>query len=231
MPALLTYAIGDVHGCYTKLRNLIGHCMVHRGDHPYRLIFLGDYIDRGRRSREAVELLIEIQAGNPDRIICLRGNHDDMAVTAARGGDPWVWLNNGGDATLASYGVGRPEHMPARHLDWLGSLPLTFSDEWRFFVHAGIDPDLPLDAQKKETLLWIREPFLSDPRDHGLLIVHGHTPNEEPELRFNRLNLDTGACFGGPLTAAVFDEDTAEPLAFITDQGTLVATEFLSADR
>jgi serine/threonine protein phosphatase 1 len=233
MPALLTYAIGDVHGCYTQLRNLISHCMAHCEDNPYRLILLGDYIDRGRRSRDAVELLIDIQASNRERIVCLRGNHDDMAVTAARGGDPWVWLANGGDATLASYGVARARELPARHLDWLGALPLTYSDQWRFFVHAGIDPDLPLDAQPKETLLWIREPFLSDPRDHGRLIVHGHTPSEDgaPELRPNRLNLDTGACYGGPLTAAVFDESAAEPLAFITDRGSIVPAEFLFIGR
>jgi serine/threonine protein phosphatase 1 len=229
----LTYAIGDVHGCYPQLRNLISHCMDHRGRNPYRLVLLGDYIDRGRGSREVVELLIELQASRPERIVCLRGNHDDMAVMAARGGDPWAWLANGGGATLRSYGVGRAEQIAPRHLDWMESLPLSFADEWRFFVHAGIDPDLPLDAQEKETLLWIREPFLSDPRDHGLLVVHGHTPTEEgvPELRPNRLNLDTGACYGGPLTAAVFEEGAAGPLAFITDDGTVVPADFLAIAR
>jgi serine/threonine protein phosphatase 1 len=217
MSTLLTYAIGDIHGCYTQLRTLIHRCMAHRGDNPYRLICLGDYIDRGRRSRETVELLIELQASLPEQIVCLSGNHERMAMAAARGGDPRAWLANGGMATLQSYGVGSAEQIPPRHLDWMASLPLSFADEWRFFVHAGIDPGQPLDAQDKDTLLWIREPFLSDPRDHGLLIVHGHTPikNRVPKLRPNRLNLDTGACFGGPLTAAVFDESAASPLAFI----------------
>jgi serine/threonine protein phosphatase 1 len=233
MAGLLTYAIGDVHGCYTQLRNLLSHCTAHREDNPYRLIFLGDYIDRGPRSRDVVELLIELQSSRPERIICLRGNHDDMAVKAARGRDPWVWLANGGVATLHSYGIGRPAAIPREHLDWMDSLPLSFADQWRFFAHAGIDPDLPLHAQEKESLIWIREPFLSDPRDHGLLIVHGHTPIDEgvPELLPNRLNLDTGACFGGPLTAAAFDESGRGPLAFITDDGTIVPADFLAEAR
>jgi len=233
MPALLTYAIGDIHGCHAQLRNLIGHCMDHCGQNEFRLVFLGDYIDRGRRSREVVDLLIKTQSSHPERIVCLRGNHDDMAVTAARGGDSGLWLDNGGAATLRSYGVERAEDILPRHLDWMASLPLAVTDERRLFVHAGIDPDVPLDEQDRETLLWIREPFLSDPRDHGLFVVHGHTPTEDgvPELRRNRLNLDTGACFGGPLTAAVFDQGTAGPLAFITDDGTVTPVHFLALAR
>jgi serine/threonine protein phosphatase 1 len=231
MPGLLTYAIGDIHGCHGQLRNLIGHCLQHRGQNAFRLVFLGDYIDRGRCSREVVDLLIKTQASDPERIVCLRGNHEDMAVTAAQAGKPWTWLANGGAATLASYGVERAEDMPRQHLDWMASLPLAIAEETRFFVHAGIDPGIPLDEQDKETLLWMREPFLSDPRDHGRFIVHGHTPTEtgRPELRPNRLNLDTGACFGGPLTAAVFDQSAAQPLAFITDDGAIVRAPRLTA--
>ena len=90
---------------------------------------------------------------------------------------------------------------------------------------------MPLEEQAKDVMLWIREPFLSDPRDHGQYIVHGHTPVEgrRPELLPNRLNLDTGACFGGPLTAAVFDDTTTGPLAFITDDGTLVPAPAIRA--
>jgi serine/threonine protein phosphatase 1 len=222
MPTELTYAIGDVHGCYTQLRNLLRRLEEHRGQNPYRLVFLGDYIDRGRRSREAVELLSKLQASDPDRVVCLRGNHDDMALDAARGGDSYMWLANGGDATLRSYGIQHASDLPREHLDWMGSLPLAYADSKRFFVHAGIEPGVPLNEQDRDTLLWIREPFLSDPRDHGAYIVHGHTPSETPELLPNRLGLDTGACFGGPLTAAVFDPKTTGPLAFITDAGKVV---------
>jgi serine/threonine protein phosphatase 1 len=167
---------------------------------------------------------MELQTDAPDRIACLRGNHEAMLIEAANGGDQLTWLLNGGDATLESYGVTNAAEIPAEHLAWFEALPLTISDGRRFFVHAGIEPGIPLDQQQPELMLWIREPFLSDTRDHGLYIVHGHTPTDtgEVELRPNRLNIDTGACYGGPLTAAVFDEISTGPLAFITDQGGIV---------
>jgi serine/threonine protein phosphatase 1 len=107
--------------------------------------------------------------------------------------------------------------LPRAHLDWMRALRLTYDDGRRFFVHAGVDPDKALQAQDAATLLWIREPFLQEERDYGRLIVHGHTPvtTDEPELRANRLNLDTAAVFGGPLTAAVFGDAQTEPVAFL----------------
>jgi serine/threonine protein phosphatase 1 len=225
MSASLTYAVGDVHGNVAKLRNLLGHCLAHCGESAMRMVFLGDYIDRGAHSREVVEMLMGMQTRAPDAIICLKGNHEDMLLTAARhdGKDEAHWLVNGGDTTLDSYGVDAAADIPAAHLAWLASLPLTTSDENRLYVHGGVRPGVPLQEQTENDLLWIREPFLSDPRDHGLLIVHGHTPRRSgtADLRANRLNLDTGAYFGGPLTAAVFDAETRGPRAFITDDGTV----------
>lgn len=236
MPAIFTYAVGDIHGSYTKLRNLLNHCREHCGEKPFRMVFLGDYVDRGRRSREVVDLLMKTQAEAPEAIVCLKGNHEDMLLTAAEQGgtDEVHWLLNGGDTTLASYGVATAADIPSAHLAWFASLPLAISDERRFYVHAGIMPGVPLQEQSKEHALWIREPFLSDPSDHGLLIVHGHTPNHARtvELRRNRLNLDSGACYGGALTAAVFDDKARGPKAFITDDGRVVAapqTDFESA--
>ena len=175
-------------------------------DKDARFVFLGDYVDRGRQSRDVVELLFKTQARAPDQVVCLKGNHEDMLLSAAKGGDEALWLDNGGDTTLRSYGVERAAG--AAHLAWFDRCRSRSSDEKRFFVHAGIMPGMPLQKQSKDVMLWIREPFLSDRRDHGLFIVHGHTPTEprEPDFRRNRLNLDTGAYFGGPLTAAVFDE-------------------------
>jgi serine/threonine protein phosphatase 1 len=221
MPSPLIYAVGDIHGSYYKLTRLLKHCNSHCGRRNARFVFVGDYIDRGQHSREVVELLIDLQKAKPGQICCLRGNHEDMLISALQGGNKAVWLYNGGDMTLRSYAVTSAEAIPAEHLAWFHSLPLCESDDKRFFVHAGVRPGIPLHEQHESDLLWIREPFLSDPGNHGLYIVHGHTPLEsgEPECLPNRLNLDTGAVFGGPLTAAVFDDSAVGPIAFITDDG------------
>ena len=174
--AVLTYAIGDVHGSYTKVANLLRHCNDHCGGNDARFVFLGDYVDRGKRSRDVVNFLIETQAAAPDRIVCLLGNHEEMLLNAASLGDEMVWLHNGGDTTLQSYGVDRAADIPAEHLAWLEGLPYATSDDKRFFVHAGIMPGIPLAEQRKDVMLWIREPFLSDENDHGRYVVHGHTP-------------------------------------------------------
>jgi serine/threonine protein phosphatase 1 len=128
-----------------------------------------------------------------------------------------VWLRNGGVETLASYGVREVGDLPCAHLDWMRSLRLSYDDGRRLFVHAGVDPAKPLDAQDEQDLLWIREPFLSNRRAYGRLIVHGHTPLETatPDLRVNRLNLDTAAVYGGALTAAVFDDKQIAPLGYL----------------
>ncbi|HEY7086871.1 MAG TPA: metallophosphoesterase family protein [Tepidisphaeraceae bacterium] len=223
MPSPLIYAVGDIHGSYYKLARLLKHCNGYCGPRKARFVFVGDYIDRGPHSREVVELLIELQKAKPGQICCLRGNHEDMLVSTLGDGDNELWLCNGGDMTLRSYGVTSADAIPGEHLVWFDSLPLFESDDKRFFVHAGIFPGVPLGEQRKDDMLWIREPFLSDPGDHGLYIVHGHTPLKtgKPEYLPNRLNLDTGAVFGGPLTAAVFDDSAVGPIAFITDDGTV----------
>jgi serine/threonine protein phosphatase 1 len=224
MAAVLTYAIGDIHGSYTKLANLLRHCTDHGGDNGARFVFLGDYVDRGERSREVVTLLMERQAAAPGEVICLMGNHEDMLLAAANRQDEAMWLDNGGGATLDRYGVRGAEDIPAEHLAWFERLPLSSRDERRFVVHAGIMPGIPLEQQRKEVLLWIRDPFLSHATDHALYIVHGHTPTKTgPELCHNRLNLDTLAWRGNPLVAAVFDERRVGPLAFIADNGTITA--------
>jgi len=231
MSAVLTYAIGDVHGSFTKLANLLRHCRDHGGANDARFVLLGDYVDRGRRSREVVKLLIEMQMAAPDRFICLKGNHEDMLVNAANGIDELVWLGNGAEPTLGSYGVSRASELPAEHLTWFERLPHSFGDDKRFYVHAGIMPGIPLPKQRKEVMLWIREPFLSDPSDHERYIVHGHTPtgSGQPELFHNRLNLDTYAWSGNPLVAAVFDDRRVGPLAFISDDGTVAAAPPINA--
>jgi serine/threonine protein phosphatase 1 len=231
MAAVLTYAIGDIHGSYTKLANLMRHCIDHSGGHDSRFVLLGDYIDRGRRSREVVKFLIEAQEKWPGKVICLKGNHEEMLLNAIIRQDETMWLCNGGEATLQSYGVGHPSEIPGEHLAWMQHLPASHDDGRRFFVHAGIMPGIPLNEQQEDVMLWIREPFLSDGSDHGRYIVHGHTPTETgaPELYHNRLDLDTYAWYGNPLTAAVFDDRRVGPLSFIGDDGSVKAAPPINA--
>lgn len=210
--------MGDVHGSLAKLRALVARCEEAAAGTPLTFVFLGDYIDRGPDSAGVVRYLMELQSGWGERFIALKGNHEAIALEVRDGICPAdIWLGQGGDATLRSFGVARALDLPEAVLSWFRSLPVTYDDGRRFFVHGGVNPQRPLETQQERDLIWIREPFLSDRRDYGRLIVHGHTPLEtgEPDLRPNRLNLDTGAVFGGPLTAALFAGDRTDPVRFI----------------
>jgi serine/threonine protein phosphatase 1 len=213
-----TYAIGDPHGCLAQLQNLIGQCEGDAGEEHCRFVFLGDYIDRGPDSCGVLDLLIDLQKWAPDEIICLLGNHEDMLLAAIeREENEARWLRNGGDRTLGSFRISRAVNVPEKYQIWLRSLPTFHDDGRRFFVHAGVRPDRALDQQDGHDLIGIREPFLSDERDYGRLIVHGHTPtrNGQPDQRPNRLNIDTGAVFGRSLTAAVFTDRNIAPERFL----------------
>jgi serine/threonine protein phosphatase 1 len=217
----LTYAIGDIHGSLDKLRALFARCEAHAAGRPSKLVFLGDYIDRGADSFGVIDFLLTLRKRRRDDVVTLMGNHEEMALSVIDGENPAAgWLVQGGAETLASYDAVEPDDLArdhGSHVDWMRALRLSHDDGRRLFVHAGVNPDVPLDAQSPDDLLWIREPFLSDRRDYGRLIVHGHTPLETglPELHGNRVNLDTAAVFGGPLTAAVFDDTQTEPLGFL----------------
>jgi calcineurin-like phosphoesterase family protein len=225
----LTFAVGDIHGCLDKLNRLLAACEAHAGARPAHYVFLGDYIDRGPQSRGVIDLLMAKQAALPGTVVCLRGNHEQMAIDAhARVRAIPLWLANNALSTLRNYDGKR---ISPEHLAWLNALPFCHDDGLRFFVHAGIDLTVPLAAQEPEVMVWMREPFLSecDAVDCGRFIVHGHTPvpGGSPDLRRRRVNLDTAAVMGGPLTAAVFDDTQAPPFAFLTDRS---AEGGLSAD-
>jgi serine/threonine protein phosphatase 1 len=190
-------------------------------DHPsesFRLVFLGDYVDRGPHSFEILKRLQELQKVGA---ICLRGNHEDLMIGSCdSAANLNVFLRNGGVETLAS--LGSSDRL-LEAIDWASNLPLTYEDAHRLFVHAGIRPHVPLRQQRPADLLWIRTTFLDHPDPFPKYIVHGHSPtlflpgaSRKPHVLPHRCNLDTGAVYGGPLSAAVFTDERAEPLATIT---------------
>ena len=221
------YAVGDIHGQTDLLKALHRGILADAEDSSatrFVVVYLGDYVDRGTDSRGTLELLIERPLPGFEAVH-LTGNHEDFLVQFLE--DDAVimpWLMNGGRETCLSYGVDPTEPgngadwtrqvqealraaIPASHLAFLRRLKKSHVEGDYFFVHAGVRPDLPLESQCLSDLLWIREPFLSSDQDFGKIVVHGHTPTTDPEIRPNRIGLDTGACYGGALTAAVFQDD------------------------
>ena len=217
--AMLTYAIGDIHGRHDLLQLLLRKIREHAEDRPHKLVFLGDYIDRGPDSAAVVETIRRLQNASPDNVVCLMGNHEDMLLMAVN--DPtavYWWVRNGGDATLAAFDAGMPHDIPADVLDWMSSLPNSFEDEKRYYVHAGLRPGKGFMEQTDQDKLWIREPFLTIDYDFGKHVIHGHTPvrTAYPESRPYRTNLDTGAVFTGVLTAGIFMGDHGRPVGFLS---------------
>ena len=219
-PDLRVYAIGDVHGCEDRLAALhrdIAADLAARPIADARLIHLGDYIDRGADSAGVIERLIRGPRLAGLRVHNLMGNHEHMLLAALHSPDPGaaqLWLRNGGDATLRRWGVGAApldpqwrDRLPAAHLAWLRALSLSERLGGYVFVHAGLRPGTTLGAQRPDDLMWIREPFLSWPERFEAVVVHGHTPVEQPVLRANRIGIDTGAVLGGRLTCLVLEAD------------------------
>lgn len=220
------YAIPDIHGQKEALDGALA-IVEADGGADARIVFLGDYIDRGPDSRGVIDALIAGRNQGHDWIT-LRGNHDTYLPRFFDAGEaysskghpdlPWWAKRLGGDATLASYGIeveGKTDaailqetraKVPKAHRDFLAALPLYHQEPGLIFAHAGLRPGIPLDRQSEDDLMWIREPFLSDPRDHGALVVHGHTALETPCHYGNRVNLDGGAGWGRPIHPAVFEE-------------------------
>ncbi len=230
-PGRRIYAIGDLHGCQTLLDALLDEIRADlRGWQGETLVvFLGDYVDRGPHSAQLVERLQQGVGSlglDPDcRLVCLKGNHEDLFLRALEGPDSLsVWLANGGEETCLSYGIDLDRlagegrlyadlteilrcEVPQAHQAFLARLPLFYSAGGYYFCHAGVRPGIALERQCEEDLLWIRDRFLRSDRDHGKVVVHGHTPSHGPELHHNRIGIDTGAVYGGKLTAVVLEEN------------------------
>ncbi|UWQ32950.1 serine/threonine protein phosphatase [Leisingera sp. M527] len=220
------YAIGDIHGQLAMLEEALTRIEADGGPDA-RIVFLGDYTDRGPDSRGVLDRLITGQGDGRDWITLL-GNHDRMFAWFMEDtprhdphllvGYHWLHERIGGVETLASYGLTfedrtrldalqarAKEVIPARHTEFLRSLMPLYETPDLAFVHAGIRPGVPLSQQQENDLVWIRQPFHDHTGPHPKLIVHGHTPVDRPSHYGNRINLDTGAGYGRQVSAAVFE--------------------------
>lgn len=235
------YAIGDIHGQLDMLK--AAHARIEAdkarvGDTDARVIHLGDYVDRGPDSAGVIQYLMDgMAAGKPWRAI--RGNHDRMFTRFVRhgiahdnahikSGKSWLHPALGGPTTLASYGVEAVDgefeiaHMrakkavPEAHLDFVENLPLTYAWGDYLFVHAGIRPRVAVEHQSEEDLIWIREGWLDYHGPLPFTVVHGHTALDEATHFGNRIDIDTGAGYGRPLSVLVIENSHEE---IVTETG------------
>ena len=235
----LTYAIGDIHGRLDLLTELLGlieaDAVAHRAD--AKVVFTGDYVDRGPASFGVVERIMAGPSRPQDRFVCLRGNHDHLFAQAVTTGDDvpdWAWMLFW--YTIQSYGA-TPETVATnsglrRHAAYLAALPLTHDDGTNLFVHAGIRPGVKLEDQLDHDLIWIREEFLTHALPLPRRVVHGHTiMGIAPVISPYRVSIDTGAYRTGVLTAAVIDDVAVRVLQAIgqPDRGAIVREAILAA--
>ncbi|WP_051554128.1 metallophosphoesterase [Desulfobulbus elongatus] len=200
--------IGDIHGCHTALIHLLGK-VCHRAD---TLVFLGDYVDRGPDSKAVVSTILSLSTRHP-RLVPLMGNHDFLFYQYLTGGDSSLFLQVGGEQTLASYGLSasatqeeKLRRVPADHLAFFRSLPLFWEDRHAVYVHAGLQPGRHLSQQTAQWCLWARDSFLASACDLGKPVVFGHTVFAEPYWAADKIGIDTGAVYGGRLTALLLPE-------------------------
>lgn len=217
------YAVGDIHGCRDLLARL--HDQI-RGDaarstaERFVIVYLGDYVDRGPDSKGVIDLLLNAPLQGFEAVH-LMGNHELEMLQFVQGDAPrFDWLSYGGLETLRSYGVELPRKLAAReriretfaavfpdaHREFLRSLRHSYQEGDFFMAHAGVAPGIPLDQQIRDDLIWIRMPFLKSDADFGKTVIHGHTIVERPEVRSNRIGIDTGAFRSGRLTAIVLQD-------------------------
>lgn len=197
-------AVGDIHGCLHHLERLMSQVRPTPVD---RVVFLGDYIDRGPDSRLVLDYLIDFGRRFP-RTVFLKGNHEEMFLDFIAGRNQMLYFLNGGETTLANYQDGEKLRIPQAHLDFMAGLRLFFESDRFIFVHAGLRPGLPLHEQSEKDLLWIREEFLHSDYDWGKSVVYGHTPRLSTLLTPNRIGVDTGAVYGRVLSCCDVEKRT-----------------------
>lgn len=229
-PNMRIYAIGDIHGRVDLLRAVHRQILddaQHSRARRKLTIYLGDYIDRGLDSREVIDVLLDDPLPGFETVH-LKGNHEKALLDFLTDASVAMeWFYYGGDATLSSYHVARPApgggpqallqvqaellaKLPPRHLAFYRSLALYHREGDYLFVHAGLKPGVPIEKQSEDDLLWIRDEFLRSNADHGCIVVHGHTISPRPEVKGNRIGIDTGAYATGRLTCLRIEEDERE---------------------
>ena len=229
--AVVHYAIGDVHGRDDLLEDLLQQIAADAASRDVRavLIFLGDFVNRGPHSRQVIERMMQGPTVEGQHWIALCGNHDRLLVNALLGKSETAFrrlMRKGGAETLASYGLAKKDAslarairaVPGEHLNFLAGLPLMHVLDGYLFVHAGVDPRLPLDAQSDTVLMTIREPFLRQSHLLPITVVHGHIPSKRgPVVAPGRIGIDTEAYATGVLTAVALQQ--GEPVRFMSTSG------------
>lgn len=219
---LRIYAIGDIHGCIDPLKTLVGMIDRDLAEQPaprHVIVFLGDYVDRGPANRQVIDYLIELHHSNRECVF-INGNHDDRFLGIYK--HPELigpeFLKWGGVATLRDYGIVQNpgeeinalhfragKAIPRKHVEFLQNLQNYYQSGDYFFCHAGVRPGVALDDQSAHDLVWIRQDFLQYKKPYEKVVIHGHTPHRKPEVKKNRINVDTYCYETGNLTALVLE--------------------------
>jgi serine/threonine protein phosphatase 1 len=222
-------AVGDIHGNVWKLRDLLTRLHELPLQEDDRLVFLGDYVDRGAEVPLTLDLLIQLKSQRPNTVF-LRGNHDQAMMDVRDVVDPeretklgyqhvsW-WFQYGGRETMAGYGGGSEwyQNVPPEHWEFLQATELEHREGGYIFVHAGLLPPGKRWFDPEDPRMWIRELFLESDADFGGIVVFGHTPTRDgnPIVHANKIGIDTGAAFGGPLTAALLQPHHPEQTRYV----------------
>ncbi len=198
----VTFVLSDIHGCRKEM-NLLLSKILKRFNSP-NFIFLGDYVDRGKDSKGVVDDLLQLR--NNYECVFLIGNHEDMLLDRAKGINAFGnrWDKNGNDATIFSYGS--LSNILKIHGDFYENLNLYYEEKDFLFVHGGLEPNLSLEEQDYQTMLWIRDDFIYSDYDFGKIIIYGHTPQFPIRITFKKICVDTGCVYGKNLTALKLDD-------------------------
>ena len=202
------FVIGDIHGCLNLLKRLINKI-------PWkpkrdRLIFVGDYIDRGENPKGVVDFILSLKKES-DNIECLLGNHEAMLMDYLKGKNRDIYLFNGGTTTLASYRAARNSQddplIPDEHMSFFSELKPYIELEKYYVVHAGFKPGKSIENQTVEDMIWIRYEFIDSNYDFGKKVIFGHTPFDEPLIMSTKIGIDTGAVYGNKLACIQLPEE------------------------